>query len=118
MEYALQTLTRVHAWKIQYYGRDNERTVYSAAHLAYVQRRLGLLREAISLRRTTLDAARRTLGDAHWRSLECEVLLAEALIEVGDLNEAREIKDRLLPVVSRVLGPDHRLVGMLANLPV
>ena len=51
---------------------------------------------------------RRLQGETHAQTLATQWLLADVLVHQNKLDEAREIRDRWLPVVRRVLGPDHR----------
>ena len=68
--------------------------------------------------RRVLAGRRRVLGDFHWQTFECEAVLAYTLVCQNNLDEAREIRDRLLPVATRVLGPDHRVTGILRRLEI
>ena len=72
-----------------------------------------MLAESTVLRRRVLAGRRRLLGETHWHTLECEALLAMELAEQDQIAEAREIRDRLLPIVRRILGPAHRITGWL-----
>ena len=113
---ALETLIRTHAWKIRHLGADNALTLQTAVHLADAQGISGMFAESIALRRRTLIGLRRTRGETYWQTLECEILLAHTLVIQNDLDEAREIRTRLLPVVSRIFGPDHFLMEGLNKI--
>jgi len=47
--------------------------------------------------------------------MECEVLLAELLVEQNGIPEAHAIRNRALPLVKRILGPKHRLTSALTE---
>ena len=72
-----------------------------------------MLAASTTLQRRVLAGQRRLLGDTHFWTLESELALADTLVEMNELDEAREIRDRLLPVVTRILGPDNRLAHWL-----
>ena len=69
--------------------------------------------EAVMLQRRVLSGFRLVHGNNHAFTLESEVILASMLVEQNKIDEAREIYDRLSPIVRRILGPRHRVTGWL-----
>jgi len=73
-----------------------------------------MLSEAEELYQKTLAAHRRLNGETNFRTLQCRVFHVQILVDMGRA-EAREMHAELLPVVTRVLGPDHRLTHLLLH---
>ena len=107
---ALETLERVHAWRVANEGADSEYTLEVAVEIARAQRELGLLAEAEALLRETLNSQRRVLGESTAALLRTEQILAVTLIRGGTRGkaaEARAILDNILATSIRVFGPGH-----------
>jgi len=113
---ALQTLRRTYAWRVEIEGSDDEKTLQIASHLADAHRFLGNFHESERLRRDVVNTRRGVMGEEHSQTLEAQWLLAHNLILQHKLDEARNIRDRLLPVASRVLGPDHSVTSVLRGI--
>ena len=109
MQRAHEILSRIYSEQARSFGSDNEDSLDTAGHLADAKRDLGRLAEAIALRRSLHGRLERVYGETHHHTLENEVLLAALLDNQGAIDEAREIFERMQPVVRRILGPDHRL---------
>jgi len=106
---AIETLQRVHAVKVHNFGREHQKTLSTAGSLASILDGSGRLRESICLRRETIEAQRRILGDEQYNVLGNQMLLARSLARAGEFDEARQITNRVLPVARRVLGPDNHV---------
>ena len=107
---ALETLERVHAWRVANEGADSKYTLEVAVEIARAQRELGLLAEAEALLRETLNSQRRVLGESAAPLLRTERMLARTLIRrgtTGKAAEARAILDKVLATSIRVFGPEH-----------
>jgi tetratricopeptide (TPR) repeat protein len=107
---ALETLERVHAWRVANEGADSKYTLEVAIELARARRELGLLAEAEALLRETLNSQRRVLGESAAPLLRTERMLAVTLIRSGTRGkaaEARAILDRILATSIRVFGPEN-----------
>lgn len=107
---ALETLERVHAWRVANEGADSKYTLEVAVEIARAQRELGLLAEAEALLRETLNSQRRVLGESAEQVLRTERMLARTLIRrgtTGKAAEARAILDKVLAASIRVFGPEH-----------
>ena len=48
-------------------------------------------------------------GETHERTFSAHFFLADALVLQNKISEAKEIRDRILPTLTRILGPNHRL---------
>ena len=83
--------------------------------MANAQNLLGLYAEAADLQRRVLDGRRRVLGETHENKLQVRFLLADTLVRAGDLDEAREIHEAVLPIAARVLGPENYVTRGLRN---
>ena len=70
---------------------------------------LGRYAEAEGLVRETFDAQQRVFGEHHLQTLEKRTTLVQLLIFQEKFAAALAEYDKLLPVLTRVLGPDHRL---------
>ena len=115
---ACRTLMRIYQLMNELLGGDHEKTLYTAGHLADATRKLGMFAQSISLLRRVIAGYRRLYGDTHCRTLEGQALLAQTLVLANKVDEAREVRNRLLPISSRILGPDHRVTRILQNLRV
>jgi len=116
LQRALQTLTRVHSWKTRALGRDDEETIISAAYLSEAHRDAGNHSEAERLIREMCATRQRVNGGEHYRTLEAKYGLVCVLQDLNKLEEARAIRDAVLPVARRVLGPTHRVTLGLTGL--
>ena len=58
---------------------------------------------------------RRILGEEDLDTLQCRLQITRLLVFQKKLDVAREMHARLLPVISRVLGPDHVLTARLRH---
>jgi len=116
LQSALETLSRVYAWRIRLFGRDHEDTMTTAGHLADSLRIAGNLVKAESLYREVLERRSRVLGPDHVDSFYGEFTLIGCLIRSGQIAEAHERQVQLLPCARRVLGPRHDLTEKLAGM--
>ena len=60
-------------------------------------------------------ARRRVSGETDMRTLEAQWQLADVLVDQRSKDEAREIRDAVLPLARRVLGPSHGVTRYLAH---
>jgi len=111
----LQTLMRTHAWKLRKFGRDDDVTLESAGYLANALRKVGEFSKGERLLRDVIARRRRINGATHFHTLENQWQLAILLTRQKKNDEASQLRDRVLPVVRRVLGPDHRITQDLAR---
>ena len=96
-------------------GKGDYEWLKTAGHLANVQRDLGMLDDAMTLREEMMPILRRTHGENDSDTLQCRVQVVRLLACQGKLREAREKRDALFPVVARVMGPDNHLTQRLLH---
>ncbi len=89
-------------------GLDHQCTLSSRHQIGELRRRLG---DRIGARDELTGAARdtqRVLGDENPDGLAVQLAAAVCLAEAGDTVEATTELDRMIPVLNKVLGYDHR----------
>ena len=98
-------------------GVDSEWALTSEGHLADAQADAGMCAEALALRRNLMPRLRRVHGDTHVNTLQGWVFLAELILKQGPdgIDEARAIRDAVLPLCTRILGPEHHITKHLAK---
>ena len=113
---ALTTLKRVHAWKGEHLGRDDPGTLESRGCLADCCDKVGKLDEAETLHRELWASYKRVLGDSHFMTLQQAQLYVQFLRKHRrNIEEARGIYAQVMPLITRVFGPDHKLARDLRN---
>jgi len=111
----LQTLERTYAWKVQHWGLDDIATIRAAGFLANALRDVGKISDATSLWRETVLRMGRILGETHFSTLQGYGCLAELLVFQNQIDEASEIRERILPVVTLMLGPEHEFTRYIGR---
>ena len=106
---ALETLKRTHAWKVNNWGREDRRTLFTLSKLAETYGQLGKFVEAEELYGDCLAARRRVLGEEHYQTLFTRMAVAQMIGLQGRVAEGLAELESVLPVASRVLGPRHEL---------
>jgi len=123
LEEALGVRKDVYYGRLKIHGIEHSHTIAAAINYAGSLKRLGQFKEARSLLRKTLPAARRVLGDTHEYVFRTRSLYAEALYEddsatLNDLREAVATLEETARTARRVLGGAHPITVVLAgNIP-
>mmetsp|Transcript_4554 Transcript_4554/g.13463 ORF Transcript_4554/g.13463 Transcript_4554/m.13463 type:complete len:333 (+) Transcript_4554:223-1221(+) len=115
MQNALEILKRTYAWKIGNLGRNDRMTLEAAVHLADAYFVLGDCRKCERIRRHAVPGFRSQFGETHVQTLEARWLHAAVLVALRRVDEARAIRDEVLPLAQRVLGPGHRIARFMGD---
>jgi tetratricopeptide (TPR) repeat protein len=93
-------------------GDDHPDTVHALVDLAYAYRAMLDRRSAIDVQKEVVSTRRDVLGAEHDDTLRAEAVLVIDLYESNELEDAREIQERLVHIWERNLEPDAELIEL------
>ena len=113
MQSALQTLQRCYSWKLRNLEPDATETLHTAGYLANTLRKLGRFSDSARFYRDLIPRQRRVFGDEDRKTLESRWQLAIVHVCLGEIDDAQTLRDAVLPVARRVLGPENAITRSL-----
>ena len=88
-------------------AHEQNNTLYSMVHLAYVHRYLRHFEEARILWERAMDSQLRTIGEFHLDTLSSMANLAVTYKAMKRYEQAGELQERVIGLLSSVLGAEH-----------